>query len=81
VHYPVVVASSGDQHGVVYAGVRLAGTRAGHYDPAMSIIHQPRRVQSEPAELVAGRGSCAAGIGVTTRLGFCMGGPQTIGAA
>ncbi len=41
VHYPVVVAPRGDQPGLVYAGVRLAGTRAGHYDPAMPIMHGP----------------------------------------
>ncbi|HZU12550.1 MAG TPA: hypothetical protein VFB58_06890 [Chloroflexota bacterium] len=40
-HYPVVVAPRGDQPGLVYAGVRLAGTRAGHYDPAMPIMHGP----------------------------------------
>jgi len=26
---------------VVYAGVRPAGTRAGHYDPAMPRMHEP----------------------------------------
>ncbi|HZU14282.1 MAG TPA: hypothetical protein VFB58_15690 [Chloroflexota bacterium] len=40
-HYPVVVAPRGDQPGVVYAGVRLAGTRAGHDDQAMSLMHEP----------------------------------------
>ncbi|HZU13824.1 MAG TPA: hypothetical protein VFB58_13365 [Chloroflexota bacterium] len=40
-HYPVVVAPRGDQPGVVYACVRLAGTRAGHYHPAMPLIHEP----------------------------------------
>ncbi|HZU14492.1 MAG TPA: hypothetical protein VFB58_16750 [Chloroflexota bacterium] len=41
VHYPVVAAPRGDQPGVVYPDVRLAGTRAGHYDPAMPFIHEP----------------------------------------
>jgi len=41
VHYAVVVAPRGDQPGVVYAGVRLAGTRAGHDHPAMPIMHEP----------------------------------------
>ncbi|HZU12801.1 MAG TPA: hypothetical protein VFB58_08180 [Chloroflexota bacterium] len=40
-HYPVVVAPRGDEPGVVYAGDRLAGTRAGHYHPAMPIRHEP----------------------------------------
>ncbi len=40
-HDPVVVAPGGDQPGVVDAGVRLAGTRAGHDDPAMPIMHEP----------------------------------------
>jgi len=37
----VVVAPRGDQPGVVYAGVRLAGTRAGHDHPAMPIMYEP----------------------------------------
>jgi len=41
VPYPVVVAPRGDQPGVVYAGVRLAGTRAGHDHPAMPRMHEP----------------------------------------
>ncbi|HZU11426.1 MAG TPA: hypothetical protein VFB58_01185 [Chloroflexota bacterium] len=40
-HSPVVVAPRGDQPGVVDAGVRLAGTRAGHYDSVMPIMHEP----------------------------------------
>ncbi|HZU11558.1 MAG TPA: hypothetical protein VFB58_01860 [Chloroflexota bacterium] len=39
--YLVVVAPRGDQPGVIDAGVRLAGTRAGHDDPAMPIMHEP----------------------------------------
>ncbi|HZU14459.1 MAG TPA: hypothetical protein VFB58_16585 [Chloroflexota bacterium] len=42
-HYPVVVARHGDQPGVVYAWVRLAGPSAGHDDPAIPLMHEPRQ--------------------------------------
>jgi len=41
VNWPVVVAPRGDQPGAVYACVRLAGTRAGHDDPPMPLMHEP----------------------------------------
>jgi len=50
VTYPVVVAPRGDQPGVVYAGVRPAGTRAGHDHPAMPIMHEPCKVALRPID-------------------------------